>query len=199
MRRVCVSVEPSGFCAVQRYMEPLSSAGTRSSTSSFPSLSLLPSSRRPPTRVQVNSGSGNTSFCKTVSACECVWGRKMRSTLDANAENPFQIKSNLRDEASHNINNINPFSLCYSNWINHCFNAVSPLFFSQHIPVSAVFLLLTQLLFNNSINNRDTSQQRKWERVGVIITLFSILVNCRDKEKWSFCIRHKVHESPHYK
>lgn len=63
MSRVCVSVEPSGFWAVQRYMEPLSSAGTRSSTSSFPSNSVLPSSRRLPTRVHVNMGSGKTSFC----------------------------------------------------------------------------------------------------------------------------------------
>lgn len=63
MSRVCVSVEPSGFWAVQRYMEPLSSAGTRSSTSSFPSNSVLPSRRRLPTRVHVNMGSGKTSFC----------------------------------------------------------------------------------------------------------------------------------------
>ena len=63
MSRVWVSVEPRGFWAVQRYMEPLSSAGTRSSTSSFPSNSALPSKRRLPTRVQVNMGSGKTSFC----------------------------------------------------------------------------------------------------------------------------------------
>lgn len=62
MRRVCVSVEPRGFWAVQRYIEPLSSAGTLSRISSFPSRSVLPSSRRPPTRVQVKRGSGNTSF-----------------------------------------------------------------------------------------------------------------------------------------
>lgn len=62
MRRVCVSVEPRGFWAVQRYMDPLSSAGTLSRISSFPCRSVLPSSKRPPTRVQVNSGSGNTSF-----------------------------------------------------------------------------------------------------------------------------------------
>lgn len=48
---------------MQRYMEPLSSAGTRSSTSSFPANSALPSRRRLPTRVHVNSGSGKTSFC----------------------------------------------------------------------------------------------------------------------------------------
>lgn len=58
-----MSVEPSGFWAVQRYMEPLSSAGTRSNTSSFPSNSVLPSRRRLPTRVHVNMGSGKTSFC----------------------------------------------------------------------------------------------------------------------------------------
>ncbi len=66
---MCVSVEPSGFWAVQRYMEPLSSAGTRSNTSSFPSLSALPSSSLPPIRVQVNRGSGNTSFWKK---CVCL-------------------------------------------------------------------------------------------------------------------------------
>lgn len=48
---------------MQRYMEPLSSAGTRSNTSSFPSNSVLPSRRRFPTRVHVNMGSGKTSFC----------------------------------------------------------------------------------------------------------------------------------------
>lgn len=63
MSRVCVSVAPRGFWAVQRYMEPLSSAGTRSNTSSFPSNSVLPSRRRLPTRVHVNMGSGKTSFC----------------------------------------------------------------------------------------------------------------------------------------
>lgn len=63
MRRVCVSVEPSGFWAVQRNMEPLSSAGTLSRTSSRPTNSSLPSSRRPPTLDQVNMGSGNTSLC----------------------------------------------------------------------------------------------------------------------------------------
>ena len=63
MRRVWVSVEPRGFWAVQRYMEPLSSAGTRSSTSSLPSCSALPSRSRLPTRVQVKRGSGKTSFC----------------------------------------------------------------------------------------------------------------------------------------
>lgn len=63
MRRVCVLVEPSGFSTVQRYMEPLSSAGTLSRTRTLPSLSALPSSSSPPTRVHVNRGSGNTSFC----------------------------------------------------------------------------------------------------------------------------------------
>lgn len=63
MRRVCVSVEPSGFWAVQRNMEPLSSAGTLSRISSLPTNSWLPSSRRPPTLDQVNMGSGNTSVC----------------------------------------------------------------------------------------------------------------------------------------
>lgn len=63
MSRVWVSVEPRGFWAVQRYMEPLSSAGTRSSTSSLPSCSVLPSRSRLPTRVQVKRGSGKTSFC----------------------------------------------------------------------------------------------------------------------------------------
>lgn len=70
MSRVWVSVEPRGFWAVQRYMEPLSSAGTRSSTSSLPSCSVLPSRSRLPTRVQVKRGSGKTSFCGEMGGCE---------------------------------------------------------------------------------------------------------------------------------
>lgn len=62
MRRVWVSVEPRGFWAVQRNMEPLSSAGTLSRTSSLPLCSSLPSSKCPPTLVQVYIGSGNTSL-----------------------------------------------------------------------------------------------------------------------------------------
>jgi len=63
MRRVWVSVEPRGFWAVQRNMEPLSSAGTLSRMSSLPSCSSRPSSRRPLTFVHVNMGSGKTSLC----------------------------------------------------------------------------------------------------------------------------------------
>lgn len=97
MRRVCVSVEPSGFWAVQRNMEPLSSAGTLSRTSSLPTNSSLPSSKRPPTLDQVNMGSGNTSVCgrtKTekllmyeLSPQSCNWKRdgtySRRSQLEA--------------------------------------------------------------------------------------------------------------------
>ncbi len=72
MRRVWVSVEPRGFWAVQRNMEPLSSAGTLSRTSSRPSCSSLPSSRRPPTLVQVNMGSGKTSLCGHTHTHRCV-------------------------------------------------------------------------------------------------------------------------------
>lgn len=63
MRRVWVSVDPRGFWDMQRNMEPLSSAGTLSRTSLLPWCSSLPSSSRPPTMVQVNMGSGNTSLC----------------------------------------------------------------------------------------------------------------------------------------
>lgn len=44
-------------------MEPFNSAGTLSRTNSFPSCSVLPSRSLLPTRVQVNKGSGKTSFC----------------------------------------------------------------------------------------------------------------------------------------
>lgn len=70
MSRVWVSVEPRGFWAVQRYMEPLSSAGTRSNTSSLPSCSALPSRSRLPTRVHVKRGSGKTSFCGEMGGSE---------------------------------------------------------------------------------------------------------------------------------
>lgn len=90
MSRVWVSVEPRGFWAVQRYMEPLSSAGTLSNTSSLPSCSALPSRSRLPTRVQVKRGSGKTSFCREMGV------RSEQTLLYAWSKDGVQLKCNPR-------------------------------------------------------------------------------------------------------